>query len=117
MSDESKIDRFAADLRAQINHGDFGPRGRIPSVKQLSERWGTTRSTVSDVLQLLQSEGLIRRIDKKSIKRLGGELIVSWPTLSLEGITENFERFLRSQGYQVTMENLIDPIIEPMPKD
>src|SRR5205807_2699694 len=39
------------------------------------------------------------------------------PKLILEGITENFERFLKSQGHEVTMENIIEPRLEAMPSE
>src|SRR5581483_8571071 len=84
-------------------------RGRIPSVTDLAKDWNTTRTTVYEAIRLFQSEGLI-------ISR-GTSLYVSYPFLGLDGITENFERLLRGQGHEVTMENMITPTIEPMPHD
>lgn len=106
-TEERKIEAFADTLRAQILQGDFGTRGRIPTVDELARTWKTSRSTVYYVLQLLQSEGVIRRSGKS--------LIASYPALEIEGITENFERFLKAQGFETTMENLIDPSLETMP--
>lgn len=108
-TDESKIEKFTDLLRTQIVQGEFGTKGRIPSVAQLMQDWGVAKATVYAILQILQTEGIIRRV--------GNSFVTSYPTLSLEGITENFERFLRAQGHDVTMENLIDPVIESMPKD
>jgi DNA-binding GntR family transcriptional regulator len=111
MSDEeSKIEKFADRLRTQIVKGEFGAKGRIPPVSQLMKDWdNVAKATVYAVLQILQSEGIIRRV--------GNSFVVNYPTLGLEGITENFERFLRAQGHDVTMENIIDPVVEPMPSE
>jgi|ERR1041385_208278 DNA-binding GntR family transcriptional regulator len=108
-ADKRKIEEFVDELRAQILNGDYGTRGRIPTVEDLTRKWETSRSTVYYVLQILQSDGLLRRE--------GRSFVTNHPKIILEGITENFERFLKAQGYEVTMENLISPTVETMPSD
>jgi DNA-binding GntR family transcriptional regulator len=105
------VDKLVNELREEVKSGKYGAsgEGRIPTTTTLSKKWKTTRSTVYQVLQILQSEGLIRA--------RGTSLVVNYPTLVLEGLTENFERFLRAQGHDVTMENLIEPVVEAMPKE
>lgn len=108
-TDKRKIEKWVDSLRAQVLAGDFGTRGRIPTVEELTREWKTSRSTVYYVLQILQSDGLIRKE--------GRSFVTNHPKLILEGITENFERFLKAQGHEVTMENLIIPSLEAMPKE
>ena len=105
------VDKLVGELREEIINKRYGTsgEGRIPTITALTKKWKTTRATVSQVLQLLQSEGIIHA--------RGTSLVMNYPTLDLEGITENFERFLKAQGHEVTMENLIEPQIEIMPKD
>lgn len=108
----SLVDKLVSELREEVKSGKYGAsgEGRIPTTTTLSKKWQTTRSTVYQVLQILQSEGLIRA--------RGTSLVVNYPTLVLEGLSKNFERLLRAQGYDdITMENLIDPAVEPMPSE
>jgi DNA-binding GntR family transcriptional regulator len=53
--------RIAADLRARITGGTYPPGQPVPSIKYLSQQWGTDRHTAGKALQLLESEGLLRR--------------------------------------------------------
>lgn len=111
MKDDSLplIEQRSNELRSEIVTGTYGRagKGRIPSTADLAKRWNTPRSTVYQILQLLQSEGVIRS--------KGKYLVVNYPSLELQGLTKNFEAFLVAQGYDVTIENLINPILESMP--
>lgn len=113
MSDntDSMLETLASELREDIKRGTYGAsgQGRIPTTEMLSKKWKTSRNTVHLVLQLLQSEGIVRS--------KGNSLVVNWPALQLEGLTKNFEQFLRDRGHDVQMENLIVPTVEVMPPD
>jgi DNA-binding GntR family transcriptional regulator len=109
MSEESRIEDFTGQIREQIERGDFGKSGRIPSITQLAKGWKVSRNTVYEVVNLLISEGLL-------IQRFAS-YFVNYPLLSLEGITKNFEQYLRDQGHEVDIKNIIEPAIEPMPHD
>lgn len=49
----------AADLRAAILAGQLPPGAVLPSEREPIERYGTTKSTASKAIALLQSEGLV----------------------------------------------------------
>lgn len=49
----------AADLRAQIRAGEFGPGGMLPSESTLSGLHATSRVTIRKALEALRDEGLV----------------------------------------------------------
>lgn len=49
----------ASQLRAQIEAGDFGPGGMLPSESTLSSEHSTSRVTIRKALEALRDEGLI----------------------------------------------------------
>jgi DNA-binding GntR family transcriptional regulator len=53
--------QVAADLRAEIQRGDYGAGSPMPTESALCARYGVSRFTVREALRQLQSEGLIRR--------------------------------------------------------
>jgi len=53
--------QVAADLRAAILRGDFGPDEQIPTEAELCARYDVSRFTVREALRQLQNEKLIRR--------------------------------------------------------
>jgi DNA-binding transcriptional regulator YhcF (GntR family) len=54
--------RIAADLRARIAAGEFGPGDRVPSTRELTRRWGVAMATATRALSLLQDEGVLRSV-------------------------------------------------------
>ena len=50
--------RLAEDLRAEIRTGKLRPNDRVPSVRQLAEKYGVAQMTATHALRVLQSEGL-----------------------------------------------------------
>lgn len=51
--------RIAADLRAAIADGRFGPGAKLPTVRDLTEQYGVSRNTASKAIAQLATEGLI----------------------------------------------------------
>lgn len=102
------VEKMVTTLRNAIKMGAYGRPGvgRIPTTSELQREFGVSRSTIYTVIQLLRSEGLVYQ--------RGKYLIVS-EQFEIEGITENFERFLRNHDHGVDIENIIVPSIEPMP--
>lgn len=102
------VEKMVTDLRDEIKSGVYGKpgSGRIPTTSEIQKRFGTSRSTIYTVLQLLRSEGLVQQ--------KGKYLFVS-EQFEIEGITKNFEQFLRSQNHDVAIENIITPAVEIMP--
>jgi GntR family transcriptional regulator len=50
--------RVANDLRSQIEHGRLLPGEQVPSVMQLAESYGVSRSTARRALDMLKRWGL-----------------------------------------------------------
>ena len=53
--------RIAAAVRARIEKGDIEVGQPAPSITALCQEWGVARETASHALQVLESEGLVRR--------------------------------------------------------
>jgi DNA-binding GntR family transcriptional regulator len=56
---------IAADLRAQIEAGELPPASKVPSEKELRQRYGASRTTVRQALGLLETEGMIVAVHGK----------------------------------------------------
>ncbi|WP_116951001.1 GntR family transcriptional regulator [Jiangella endophytica] len=50
--------RIAAELRAGILAGELRPGERLPSVRQIAQRWGVALATATRVMATLRDEGL-----------------------------------------------------------
>lgn len=59
MDPHSPARRIAADLRADITAGRLPSGARLPSVRDLAERYSVSRSTAGKALILLKTEGLV----------------------------------------------------------
>jgi DNA-binding transcriptional regulator YhcF (GntR family) len=59
---ESTSTRIAADLRARIAAGEFGPGDRVPSTRELTRQWGVAMATATKALSLLRDEGVLRSV-------------------------------------------------------
>lgn len=51
--------KIAADLRAQIDGGDYKPGHQLPSGSELMKRYNVARQTVQNAIDLLKAEGLV----------------------------------------------------------
>src|ERR1039458_2950837 len=61
MPDRTPLSRqIAADMRRDIQSGELAPGALLPSERELIERYGTSKSTASKAIALLQAEGLVR---------------------------------------------------------
>ena len=59
---ENTSARIAADLRARIAAGEFGPGDRVPSTRELTRQWRVAMATATRALTLLQDEGVLRSV-------------------------------------------------------
>jgi DNA-binding transcriptional regulator YhcF (GntR family) len=59
---ENTSARIAADLRARITAGEFGPGDRVPSTRELTRQWGVAMATATRALSLLQDEGVLQSV-------------------------------------------------------
>jgi DNA-binding transcriptional regulator YhcF (GntR family)/AcrR family transcriptional regulator len=51
--------RIVAELRARILTGDLRPGDRMPSIRQIAQRWGVAVATATRVMATLRDEGLV----------------------------------------------------------
>src|SRR5579875_1726386 len=110
MSPETKIDIIADAFRKRILAGEFGTRGRLPSLRMLAEEFGTTNETMNKVVQLLQAEGLL-------ISRGRAGVFVNKPRTRIPGITARFDLYLQEQGLTPMEVNVVEPSIVAAPAD
>lgn len=54
--------RIADELRQQIAAGTLRPGMPVPSITTLSQQHGTARQTAAKAMRLLESEGLVTRV-------------------------------------------------------
>jgi GntR family transcriptional regulator len=57
--------RIKQDLLAAIEAGQLQPGARMPSERELTERYGVSRMTVRHAIGHLEQEGLVRRVQGK----------------------------------------------------
>ncbi|MFI7153003.1 GntR family transcriptional regulator [Nonomuraea sp. NPDC050022] len=50
---------IAAELREQIEHGQFAPGAAVPSETELRRRFAVSRNTMRQALSVLEREGLV----------------------------------------------------------
>jgi len=54
--------QIAAELRDQINKGTLAPGDRVPSTREITQRWGVAMATATKALAALRQEGIVRAI-------------------------------------------------------
>ncbi|MFR9730609.1 GntR family transcriptional regulator [Saccharopolyspora sp. MS10] len=61
---------IAGEVRARISSGELRPGDRVPSIRQLAQRWGVAVATATRAAALLREEGLVE-------PRVGAGTVVS----------------------------------------
>jgi len=79
--------QISDDLRAAIESGEYGPRSLLPSLTELTKRYGVARNTATQALKQLEQEGLIQSISGR------GWIVRPRPRPRRHG----FERYSRSR--------------------
>ncbi len=67
VSADARYQRIAADLRARLRAGEFGPGGVLPSLRRLARRYRTSDYTVRAAIELLRREGRIRTSPRRRL--------------------------------------------------
>lgn len=67
---EPPYQAIAAEIRARITRGDLRPGDRVPSIRQIAQRWGVAVATATKVTAVLRTEGLVEA-------RVGAGTVVS----------------------------------------
>jgi DNA-binding GntR family transcriptional regulator len=84
--------RLAEDLRAEIRAGRLQPDDKVPSVRQLAEKYGVAQMTATHALRLLQSEGLTYTIvGRGSFVHPSAGAVVNPPNDPLTALRERVE--------------------------
>lgn len=108
MTEDGKIETLVITLREQIKRGDFGTRGRLPSVTQLAKEHQIARTTVYNALQILRNEGLLIVKDTA--------FFVNNPVLHIVG-TPNFDDYLLKQGLTPKLTTIGTPEVITLPDE
>jgi GntR family transcriptional regulator len=94
--------RIADDLRDKVASGELAEGARVDSESQLVDRWGTTRSTVRQALDVLRVEGLIvKQHGRGAFVRRRPAVEVRWSSRYLRrpaGETSPFAKDARREG-------------------
>lgn len=78
------------DLLGAIEAGQLQPGGRLPSERELTERYGVSRMTVRQAIGHLEQEGIVRRVQGK-----GSFVAPAKVEEALVGLTSFTEEMLR----------------------
>ena len=54
--------QIAAELRDQIEKGTLAPGDRVPSTREITQRWGVAMATATKALTALRQQGIVRPI-------------------------------------------------------
>ena len=73
---QAQYKQLAAQLREQIDAGEYRPGDRLPTNVELAETTGLTRVTVQQAIKLLKAEGVVET-------RRGGGTVVAQPRAGL----------------------------------
>lgn len=55
-------EQIADSLRGQIEGGDIGPGQRLPSTRDLMDKFGVANQTVQRAMRILQNAGLVKSV-------------------------------------------------------
>src|SRR5215472_5691941 len=99
MTDEGKKESILNALKEQIQRGDFGTRGRIPTIAQLSKTHQAARTTIYQVLESLQIEGILISKDNS--------YYVNYPPMRIPGAPV-FDKYLESQGLTPVVDSIVE---------
>lgn len=100
MAEDGKLDHVINSLREQIQRGDFGTKGRLPSIAQLVRDLKVARTTMYQALSLLPSEGIVLM--------KGNAYYANYPVLRIPG-APLFDICGEQQGFKSTADNVIEP--------
>ena len=59
MNTEAPYLRIAAEIRDRITRGDLRPGDRVPSTRQITQKWGVAMATATKVIAALRDEGIV----------------------------------------------------------
>lgn len=84
-----KYERLRVRLRAEIDRKE--PHTALPTEREMSERYGVSRSTVRQALDSLAAAGVVYRVQ-------GAGTFVATPTISKSRVMTSFSEDMRARG-------------------
>ncbi|WP_105901187.1 UTRA domain-containing protein [Vibrio gangliei] len=94
----TRLGQIKSIIKDRISSGTLGRRSKLPSERELSELFNTTRITIKDVLVSLETEGLIYREGRKG-------WYVSPPRICYNPLSRShFEKMVQEQHRQARTE-------------
>jgi GntR family transcriptional regulator len=105
----SQSEELRRRIVADINSDAYGPGDKLGSERELAERYGTSRSSLRQVLAALDEAGLIRRV----IGRSGGIFISHGQVERNLTDVVGVPAFLASQGFEAGTRVLSTKITTP----
>jgi DNA-binding GntR family transcriptional regulator len=103
MPNLSKLPRIIETLRTQIQQGDYGKYGRLPSRVELAKQFQTTTETINKAIAHLQAEGLL------TSSSTGKAVSINPIRTRVQGIASRFDLLLQQQGLTVIETNIAPP--------
>ncbi|MFF1867822.1 GntR family transcriptional regulator [Kitasatospora herbaricolor] len=97
----------AAALRQEILEGRLAPGDKLPTARELQEKYGLASSTIQSALRVLKDEGLIYSVQSRgsyvrqragSKAKLGKE-VVKRKSVVAEAMTEAMDDFMQTLGF------------------
>jgi DNA-binding transcriptional regulator YhcF (GntR family) len=59
MDSEAPYLRIATEIRGRITRGELRPGDRVPSTRQITQKWGVAMATATKVIAVLRDEGIV----------------------------------------------------------
>jgi DNA-binding GntR family transcriptional regulator len=106
MAKSNQVETISNTIREQILAGAFQPYNVLPTRRALAEQFRTTPDTITKVIVLLQSEGLV--------SQSGRTVRVNMPRERITTTDETFRDYMKAQGIDVVVEQLGTPGVIPM---
>lgn len=106
--DNKKAEAIVSSLQEQIKRGDYGTKGRLPSIAEIAREFNVARNTAYNAVNLLQSTGIV--------VMKGNAYYANYPIMRVSG-APLFDKYLEQQGLVPVTDNIIEPEIVSMPAD
>jgi GntR family transcriptional regulator len=105
--------QIAADLRRRIEVGEWGPGDRLPRLEAFEAEFDVARVTIRQAMEILEREGLVRRVQGKGTFVNGMTQNKRWLVMDLH--MPGLMQFAASVTSQITAEPVESalPVLRP----
>lgn len=112
----SAYQRIAAEYAEKIDKGELAHGVRLPTRKDLTERYGVSLQVIRDALALLHTDGYIRSETSQGtfVQRLP-RLTMSMDFEADERPVDAFDALVRSQGHEPSQDIAIETVLAGAP--